>query len=1093
MLLTKKLNKLRKNASVALCFGLSLSFPLVAQAQVTFNIDHMKKGLEISDRLYGIFFEEINHAGDGGLYAELVRNRSFEDNAGNPDFWWTVGSAQFSMNNTNTLNSVNPWNMRVVMNAANSGVRNEGYWGMNIVKGDTYKLNFWMRSDNYKGTIRAQLQNGSGASLGMVTIANDQLSTDGKWRKVSAEIKATGSDENGWLALLGNQAGTVYYDMVSLFPPTYKDRENGCRRDLAEKLEAIHPKFLRFPGGCVVEGAGTVAVPNRFEWKKSRGPIEERPGHFNRNWNYPVTDGLGMLEYLQLAEDLGAEPMFVCNMGMGHDWEDPNVEPYIQEVLDAIEYSNGDATTYWGKKRIEDGHPEPFNLRLLEVGNENYWFGPYSPRYNQFVQRVSAKYPYIEFISNAGWVGEWSLPWRADFIDQHFYESPSWFVNSYRKYDGYDRSAPKVYVGEYAVTKNPGAHGNMNAALGEAVYMLGLERNSDVCKMASYAPIFMNEEQGGGWHPDMIRFNSGMSYGTPSYWVQQMNGENVGKQSIRWTEQNNGNSDETKFALSSWGTSVKYDNLKITSTVGGKRITYTNDFENDDLSQWTKDGGTWRVRNGELCQTSTTMYGKFLTLDSISLGTNYTIELDATKVSGGEGFLVGFNVQGNQDYVWWNLGGWGNSRHCVEQCIGNYKAVVGDVVDGSLATGKAYRLKIELNGTSLKCYLDGNLVHDLQIVKPYDQKLYMSASTTDDGQMYLKVVNPGCKAQSATFKLMNGQWSDGDLLNLTSAFGSDENTTANPKAITPKSSDLARLFKEPLSTFNYEIPAYSFCIFRLKYNECQVPEDSNLPTALVSYGFDKAGADDSGAYPYKLLGKATISVFDDGNRALCSGTNGYLNLTSTMARAIAPQLTDDYAISLDLLVKDEATLAKFCWAYGITVNTTSYLGLVNAPGNNNLYYEVKKQAGSISSAQSQTGLEIGKWTNVLYSQKDGVGTLYIGGYAMGTMQAVCSPAYFGAKSNAFLGKSPFSGDELMKNTYFDNFQIYNQALTPGHAAYLANRARSLSTVVELQDGIASAPATNATATQRYNMAGQRVGSDYKGVVIDGNGKKKLKR
>lgn len=1056
---------------------------MTAQAQVTFNVDHAKKGPEISDRLYGIFFEEINHAGDGGLYAELVRNRSFEDNAGNPDFWWTVGTASATLNNTGTLNDVNPLNLRVVMNAANAGVRNEGYWGMRIVRGEVYKLSFWMRSDGYKGSIKAQLQNGGGGSLGQVVISNGQLSTTSKWVKVTAEIKATGSDDNGWLALLGSEAGTVYYDMVSLFPPTFKDRENGCRRDLAEKLAAIHPKFLRFPGGCVVEGAGTVAVPNRFEWKKTIGPIEERPGHFNRNWNYPVTDGLGMLEYLQLAEDLGAEPMFVCNMGMGHDWEDPDVEPYIQEVLDAIEYCNGDGTTTWGKKRIEDGHPEPFNLRLLEVGNENYWYGPYSPRYNQFVQRVSAKYPYIEFISNAGWVGEWSLPWRAEFIDQHFYESPSWFVNSYRKYDGYDRSAPKVYVGEYAVTKNPGAHGNLNAALGEAVYMLGLERNSDVVKMASYAPIFMNEEQGGGWHPDMIRFNSGMSYGTPSYWVQQMNGENVGRQSIRWTELNNTNSDETKFALSSWGTSVKYDNLKITTTIGGKRITYTNDFESDDLSQWTRDGGTWRVRNGELCQTSTSMYGKFLTLDSISLGTNYTIELDATKVSGGEGFLIGFNVQGSQDYIWWNLGGWGNSRHCVEQCIGNYKAVVGDGVDGSLATGKTYQLKIEVNGTSLKCYLDGDLVHDLQIVKPYDQKLYLSASTNaEDGQIYLKVVNPGCSTQPATFNLMNGRWTGGDMLSLSSALGSDENTTSSPNAITPQSRNLATLFKEPASTFTYNIPAYSFCIFRLKYDEHTANEDANLPTALVSYGFEHAGYDDSDTYKYSPRSRGVLSQFDDGNHAFYSAAAGYLDLSTDMARTVTPHLTGDYAVSIDLLVEDASALANFCWAYGINVGTANYLGLVNAPGNNNLYYEIKR--GSTNTVRSDNGLQIGKWNNVVYSQHDGTGTLYMNGFVMGMQPVTVQPSDFGRSTYAYLAKSPFSGDAIMKNTYFDNFAIYTQALTPGHVAYLSNKARQMSTTVEVANSLSPVSEDTKNDSQVwYNLSGQKVGKEFKGVVV----------
>lgn len=1075
-------------------FAVCGCFPLMAQAQVSIQVDPMKKGPEISPRLYGIFFEEINHAGDGGLYAELVRNRSFEDNASNPDSWWTVGNAQYSVSGTHTLNDANPHHLKVVMNGANAGVRNEGYWGMNIVKGDTYKLSFWVRSESYKGTVKAQLQNAGGSNLGFVTITNDQLSVDGAWHKVTAEIKATGNDANGWLALLGNQAGTLYYDMVSLFPPTYKDRPNGCRRDLAEKLEAIHPKFLRFPGGCVVEGAGTVAVPNRFEWKKSRGPIEERPGHFNKNWNYPVTDGLGMLEYLQLAEDLGAEPLFVCNMGMGHEWEDADVEPYIQEALDAIEYCNGDASTPWGKKRIEDGHPEPFHLRLLEVGNENYWYGPYSPRYSQFVKRIGEKYPYIEFVGNAGWVGEWTLPWRAELIDQHFYESPSWFINSYRKYDTYDRSAPKVYVGEYAVTKSPGAFGNMNAALGEAVYMCGLERNSDVVKMASYAPIFMNEEQGGGWHPDMIRFNSGMSYGTPSYWVQQMNGENVGKRAVRWIESGNAASDHTRFALSSWGTSVKYDNLLITTTLDGKKVTYANDFSTEDLSGWTSTGGVWKVRNGVLCQTSTSMHGSLCTLDSVALGTNYTIELDATKVSGDEGFLVACNVQGSQDYLWWNLGGWGNSRHCIEQCIGNVKSTVGDGVDGRLESGRTYRLKMVVEGTNLKCYLDGTLVHDVSIVKPYDQKLYLSASVTEeDGQMYLKVVNPSPTSQTTTFTLANGVWTSGDVKYISSANGSDENSTDKPRNITPKTRDLADLLGGESSSFVYTVPAYSFCIFRLKFDHRLASEDPALPSPLVSYSFEHQGTDDSDVYPYNLRNRSAISLFDDGNHAFCSNASGYLDLTSAMSRTVAPQLTGDYAISIDLLVREDAKLPRQCWPFAFTAGTTSYLGLACSASNADLYYEMKKQTGVLSSAHSETGLEIGRWNNVVYSERDGLGTIYVNGYALGSMTPVCSPAHFGSRSMAYLAKSPISGESSMRDTYFDNFTIFGQAVTPGHVAFLAHRAQSRSTVVEVEDAITPVRSSLSGPAVRYNLGGQRVDDSYRGLVIDRLGGKWLNR
>ena len=1061
------------------------------QAQVTVNLNYMKKGPEIGDRMYGIFFEEINHAGDGGLYAELIHNRSFEDNADNPDFWWTYGNASQSISTSTPLNSVNPRCIKVVMNAANSGVRNEGWWGIKIVKGQKYKLNFWTRSGSeaYSGDIQAVLQNHAGNDLGSVVITNEQLSANNQWKKVTAEITATGNDGDGWFALLGTQPGTIYYDMVSLFPPTYKDRENGCRKDLAEMLEALHPKFLRFPGGCVVEGKGTVEVPHRVEWKKSRGPIEERPGHYNANWFYPVTDGLGMLEYLQLAEDLGAEPLFVVNMGMGHDWEDPNVQPYIQEALDAIEYCNGDENTYWGQMRIKDGHPEPFNLRLLEIGNENYWFGPYNERYRLFQKAISEAYPYIEFIGDGDGI-TWGLQWPVDFVDQHYYMSPQWFINEYHRYDGYARDTWKVYVGEYAVTSDCGGFGNLNAALGEAVFMCGMENNSDVVKMSSYAPIFVNEESSGWhWHPDMIRFHSADCYGTPSYHIQQMMAENVGTRNIKWSEQNNSVGDAARFALSSWSTSVKYDNLIVKSTT---ETLYENDFTNESLTDWTDNGGTWKINNGQLCQTSTTMNGSLFTLQNIPLGNNYTIELDATKVAGAEGFLIGFNVADSQNYCWWNIGGWGNTRSQIEQSIGNYKKSVGDGVDKVLQIGKTYHLRIIVNGTNVKCYIDNELIHNVDITPLYSQKLFLAASTDEDkGIMYVKVVNPSSTPQQTTFNLANAQWTGGDVVYLTSAYGTDENTTDNPRRIVPRTKDLNDSFTKPTDAFDYNIPAYSCCIFRLGYEEqVERDEDSNLPTPLISYDFSHYGYDDSGTYPYNLKGDSKVSEMMDGNRVFFSGQNGFLDLTTKMARAICTQLTGDYTISVDLMVNDANDLANFCWAYGMTVATTSYLGLVNAPGNN-WYYEIKK-VGDVNTVRSETAINIGTWNNIVYTQHDGIGTIYVNGYEMGTAQVLRQPSEFTRVSAANLAKSPFSDDDLMSNTYFDDFMIFDKAISKANAVYLYNQASNKSVKAILIDDIHSIEDESEKTNNTYNINGQKVNDNYQGIIINGN-KKILRR
>lgn len=1064
-------------------FAALLFFALTAHAQVTVNINYMKKGPEIDSRMYGIFFEEINHAGDGGLYAELIHNRSFEDNAGSPEFWWTVGSATQSLSTGTPLNEVNPRCVKVVMNAKNSGIRNEGWWGIKIVKGQTYKLNFWTRSGSepYKGDIKAVLQNSSGNDLGSVVISNEQLSPTNEWKKVTAEITATGDDGDGWFALLGTETGTIYYDMVSLFPPTYKDRENGCRKDLAEMLEALHPKFLRFPGGCVVEGRGTVAVPNRFEWKKSRGPIEQRPGHYNANWFYPVTDGLGMMEYLQLAEDLGAEPLFVVNMGMGHDWEDPNVQPYIQEALDAIEYCNGDETTYWGQMRIKDGHPAPFNLRLLEIGNENYWFGPYSDRYRQFQKAISEAYPYIEFIGDGDGI-TWGLQWPVDFVDQHYYMSPSWFINEYHRYDGYARDTWKVYVGEYAVTSDCGGYGNLNAALGEAVFMCGMENNSDVVKMASYAPIFVNEESSGWhWHPDMIRFHSADCYGTPSYHIQQMMAENVGTRNIKWTEQGNSVENPARIALSSWSTSVKYDNLVVKSR--GETI-YENDFSDAALDGWTDNGGSWRVRDGWLCQTSTSMNGALFTLDAVPLGNNYTIDLDAVKVSGSEGFLIGFNVADNQNYCWWNIGGWGNTLCRIEQVIGNYKKTVGDGVEKKIETGKTYHIHIIVNGANVRCYIDGELLHNETFTTLYSQKLFLATSTDDDAKtMFIKVVNPSNAVQPTTFNLANAEWTGGDVVYLRSTYGTDENTTDNPRRIIPRTAALTNAFDNSPAQFTYNIPAYSCCIFRLSYNEnIDKEEDADLPAPLVSYGFSHWGYDDSGTYPYTLKGDALVSEMDDGNRVFFSGADGYLDLTNKMAREVCPRLTGDYSVSIDLLVNDADDLARFCWAWGFSVGTSSYMGLVNAPGNTNWYYELKR-VGDASAVKSETAVNIGEWNNIVFSQHDGIGTIYVNGFEMGMTDMKRQPSEFARVTAANLAKSPFADDDLMSSTYFDDFMIFDKPLSKENAAYLSSQAKRKSVNVSIADGIHGITSETSDGSPAYNLSGQQVTPAYKGLVI----------
>lgn len=799
---------------------------LTVRAQVSFEFSSAQRGPLLSPLQYGIFYEEINHGGDGGLYAELVRNRSFEDNASNAEGWQGLGSVAFDVVSTNLLNSAQGHALKLSVNAAGSGIRNEGFWGMNVVKDETYTLTFWARTDGtYEGTICAELQDDNKQNLGSAEL---EVSLTEDWQKFTLQLTATSSSTKGWLALKGLEPMVVYLDVVSLMPPTYKDRENGCRRDLAEMLEMLHPKFVRFPGGCYIEGTWRDNQTNRFEWKKTIGPIEERPGHWNINWGYRVSDGLGLHELLQLTEDIGAEPLFVCNIGLGHGWMQnyQDLGEYIQEALDLIEYCNGDESTTYGALRAANGHPEPFGIRLLEIGNENYNYSfnnnndqsdHYVERYQQFYDAIKSKYPEMILIGNVESWGTDDPAWRngspVDAVDEHYYRSTSWFSQQYNKYDNFNRDSYRIYAGEYAVTSDFGSVGNLNAALAEAIYMAGMERNSDVCIMASYAPIFCHESHPSPWMPDMIRFNASASFGTPSYWVQQMMASNVGYQNITWEEQGNSYYSNNKaIGLSSWSTSVTYDNIKVTDKDG--QILYTTDFSDsqDYQERWHATGGTWNIYGGSLNQTSTSMQGE-CNVCQINCSSDYTIELDATKNSGNEGFLIAFYYGGQDDFVWWNLGGWNNSQHAIEQCVGGSKRTL-TTLSGSLSSGRTYHLRIVKEGDEVYCYVDNSLYHHITL--PTSRKIYACAALNQaEDTLIVKLINQGL-AEETTLRFKDFQLA-GEIEQevLSSTNGSDENSMTNREKVKPAQFDNLITSQSDNSTLNVQCPAHSLCILHI--------------------------------------------------------------------------------------------------------------------------------------------------------------------------------------------------------------------------------------------------------------------------------------
>ena len=802
-------------------------------AQPVVDVDAARLGAAVSPRLYGIFFEEINHAGDGGLYAELVQNRSFEDDDQQPAHWTTFGGASARIITHDLLNDRQAHALQLVLNAAGGGVQNDGYWGISVRQQTTYTFSAWVKSEAaYKGDLVVSLHGQTGKNIGQAVFALKLK--PGKWTQVKdVAVRATGSDPEAHLNLTFMAPGTLSLDVVSLFPPTYKGRPNGCRIDLAELLEALHPKFMRFPGGCYVEGQTTPKnqLHNRFQWKNTIGPIEERPGHLSVNWGYNITDGFGYHEMLQLSEDLGAEPLFVVNVGLGHGWLQPydQLDEYIQEALDAIEYANGPVTSKWGAVRAKNGHPEPFGLRLLEVGNENANFhfdnnsdqsDHYFERYIQFYKAIKAKYPDVEIIGNVESWGTDEPSWRSqhpvDILDEHYYRSPSWFENNFHKYDSYSRQGPKIYIGEYAVTQGFGINGHLTAALGEAVYMMGLERNSDIVVMGSYAPIFVNEHNP-AWRPDMIRFNASQSFGTPSYHVQKVMADNVGTRVVPVTVKDNmlAPSIGHRMGFTTWGTSAEFRHLEVKDAKGKVLIDrLVAEEESTQPLPWKagKGGADWKFDNGVLRQKSRRAEGSVL-LHTADLGEEYTIRLQARRLEGREGFIICFGATDEENLLWWNLGGWGNSQHAIEYMADGGKNTLA-ACPGSLEEGRWYDVMIEVKGTSARCSLDGKLIHEFSL--PERQSLYANATFDEPtGELIVKLVNPTSVAQTAHINV-NGKRlaANGHAIVLASEKGSDENTMRQQLKVAPV--DFRVPVEAGASNFDYPAQPFSLNILRLK-------------------------------------------------------------------------------------------------------------------------------------------------------------------------------------------------------------------------------------------------------------------------------------
>jgi alpha-L-arabinofuranosidase len=793
-------------AATVLIFLSIGSVTTAAEATLAVHID--RPGIRISPLLYGIFFEEINRAGEGGLYAEMLQNRSFEDDRGDRDRepknipgWRLIedpgAKATIKLDHSNPLNSRNPNSLRMEITSVgqlSAGVANDGFNGLALAKGASYELSFYARcSQAMRGPLLATLEDQNGL------ISENTLNFEpaSQWKQYHGTIAAKASTCRGSLVLKSSSPGTLWLDEVSLFPRnTWKGRPNGMRLDLAEMLANLKPAFNRFPGGCYVEGN---RLTNAFRWKNSIGELAQRPGHWNL-WGYRSTDGLGFHEYLQLCEDLGAEPLFVINCGMAHEDSIPNnkLGPWIQDALDAIEYANGSVDSRWGSLRAQAGHPAPFHLKYMEIGNENG--GPvYEDHYGQFYDAIKAKYPKMTLVANT--------PVRSrpmDVLDEHYYDSPEFFMRNATRYDGYDRStSPKIYVGEYAVTQGCGK-GNLRAAVGEAAFMTGMERNSDLVVMASYAPLFVNcgWRQ---WNPNAINFDNSRVYGTPSYHVQKMFSTHRGDVVLAADLVASTVKSPLKggaVGVGTWATQAEFKDIKV---VQGEKVLFQSEFSKG-IEGWRTYRGNWQVQNG--CLRQAELQDDVRAIAGEKAWNNYTLTLKARKLGGNEGFLILFNVQDENAKSWWNIGGWGNTRHGLE-----LDGIDAPFADGRIETGKLYDIKVENIHDRIRCYLDGKLIHDVR--RHPLASIYAVASRAErSGDVIIKIVNAAVEPQAVRISLvgLNGKVKSGTITELTSANPTDENSLENPDKVVPKESPLTEFG----ANFVRSLPGNSVSVIQLQ-------------------------------------------------------------------------------------------------------------------------------------------------------------------------------------------------------------------------------------------------------------------------------------
>lgn len=703
--------------------------------KITVNTD--VKQNEIGD-LFGIFFEDINHSADGGLYAELIQNRSFEfDAVDHPDYhgltaWEKIeqeGCVNLLVTTGAPVSQKNPHYLAMDIKepGSNVGVQNIG-WGKGIPlkKGEHYYFTCYAkREQSIEEPITISLRSNNG------TIYTQQsIYVTSSWVKYELEFVATTEDDSARLAITVSGRGKVYIDFVSLFPAkTFMGRRNGVRQDIAQLLASMQPKFMRFPGGCLIhDGALDADVRDAmYRWKNTIGPLEDRPARRN-NWGYNQTLGLGFYELFQFCEDIGAKPLPVISAGYDphHKRAVPleEMQEWIEEAIDLIEFANGDRNTAWGGIRAKMGHSEPFHLEYLGIGNEEVG-EDFFIRFEIIYKEVRKKYPAIKVIGTSGPFAagkEFETGWesarknKVDYVDEHFYQSPEWFLANLDRYDEYDRNGPKVFLGEYATWGNAWKN-----ALVEAAFMIGLENNVPAVGLACYAPMLANVDYV-NWRPDMIWFDNIRAYGTPNYYVQKLFMNYHGKYQLETKI-------EKDFEISS-----KCEVSNITGDIlfssDNSNVEYT---EIQIINEDTREVDTFP----DICVSSGEKERIKISQTNVS---NYTIRCKAKELSGTNGFRIYFGEKDEQNNFCLILGGWQNQDAILEEKVNGAGSCL-DQCCFSVEINREYELALCVTGRRVQTYIDGVLLHDTESKNIKLEPLYVSAQEGCEGEIFIKIVN----------------------------------------------------------------------------------------------------------------------------------------------------------------------------------------------------------------------------------------------------------------------------------------------------------------------------------------------------------------